>query len=111
MNPVVGAEQADKLRQPEFAVNRSDPSRRLETETESVGTNPPGDHAPGGGRILRGMLSRRPTAVSASSISRFLGLGAGAVVPSITLIEPPACASSDVPGTRSWPQAARRSGS
>src|SRR6516165_3220844 len=60
------------------------------------------DHSPAGGRILRGVRSRGPTAVSASSISRFLGLGAcavaasGSIVPSITLIEPPACASIDV---------------
>src|SRR5262249_18755775 len=58
------------------------------------------DHSPAGGRILRGMRSLRPTAVSASSISRFLGLGAvaaaGSIVPSITLTEPLACASSDV---------------
>src|SRR6516165_3087385 len=49
------------------------------------------DHSPVGGRILRGMRSLGPTAVSASSISRFLGLGAcavaaaGSIVPSITL--------------------------
>src|SRR6516164_8273763 len=60
------------------------------------------NHPPAGGRILRGMCSLGPTAVSASSISRFLGLGAcavvaaGSIVPSITLIEPLACASSDV---------------
>src|SRR5215475_15014159 len=33
------------------------------------------DHSPGGGRILRGMRSLGPTAVSASSITLFLGLG------------------------------------
>src|SRR5215471_2284090 len=60
------------------------------------------DHSPGGGRTLRGMRSLGPTAVSASSISRFLGLGAcavaaaGSIIPSITLTEPRACASSDV---------------
>src|SRR5262249_1318423 len=37
------------------------------------------DHSPAGGRTLRGMRSLGPTAVSASSISRFLGLGACAV--------------------------------
>ena len=37
------------------------------------------DHSPAGGRILRGMRSLGPTAVSASSISRFLGLGACAL--------------------------------
>src|SRR5262249_2861867 len=60
------------------------------------------DHSPAGGRILRGVRSLGPTAVSASSISRFLGLGgcavagAGSIVPSVTLIEPLACSSSDV---------------
>src|SRR5262245_65258687 len=60
------------------------------------------DHSLAGGRILRGMRSLGPTAVSASSISRFLGLGAyavaaaGSILPSITLTEPPACGSSNV---------------
>jgi hypothetical protein len=59
------------------------------------------DH-PSGGDGTFGIRCRGPTAVSASSISRFLGLGAGAMaaagsaVPSITLTEPRACASSDV---------------
>jgi len=49
------------------------------------------DHEPGGGRTLRGMRSLGPTAVSASSISRFFGLGgssAGSAVASITLTGP-----------------------
>src|SRR6516162_9437215 len=60
------------------------------------------DHSPAGGRILRGMRSLGPTVVSASNISRFLGLracavaAAGSIVPSITLTDPPACASSEV---------------
>src|SRR5262249_56227117 len=51
------------------------------------------DHSPAGGRILRGMRSLGPTAVSASSISRFLGLGAcpvppsGSILPSLTLLD------------------------
>src|SRR5262249_30054177 len=59
-------------------------------------------YSPAGDRILRGMRSLGPTAVSASNISRFLGLracavaAAGSIVPSITLTEPPACASSEV---------------
>src|SRR5262249_61503010 len=57
------------------------------------------DPLPGGPFVVR---SLEPTAVSASSISRFLGLGAcavaaaGSIDPSITLTEPPACGSSNV---------------
>src|SRR6516164_3692615 len=65
-------------------------------------------HSPAGGRILRGMRSLGPTAVSASSITLFLGLGEsssgprctstdiGSIVPSIIFAGAPACASSDV---------------
>ena len=84
---------------PDVAVERTGPSRRTKTKMDSP-RDKSCDHARG--RHFLVLRSRGPTAVSASSISRFLGLGAGAVaaagsiVPSITLIEPLACASSDV---------------
>src|SRR5262249_20906172 len=65
------------------------------------------DSTPRHGRLLHPSSwaerdDRDHAAVSASSITLFLGLGAcavapaGSIVPSIALIEPPACASSDV---------------
>ena len=65
------------------------------------------DHSPAGGRILRGVRSLGPTAVSASSITLFLGLGEssrgprctstdiGSIVPSIIFAGAPACAASE----------------
>src|SRR5262249_60311884 len=48
------------------------------------------DHSPAGGRILRGMRSLGPTAVSASSITLFFGLGARAVAAAGSIIPWPA---------------------
>src|SRR5262249_61075897 len=59
------------------------------------------NHSPAGGRILRGMCSLGPTAVSASSISRFLGLGESS--------SGPRCASTDI-GYRPLDHFCRRPG-
>src|SRR5262249_19507334 len=82
------------------------------------------DHSPAGGRILRGMRSLGPTAVSASSITLFLGLGESSSGPRCTstdigflssprsflpALQPALPAMSS--GTRSWPQAPGPTGS
>src|SRR6516225_9807783 len=86
-----------------------DPSRRTEDPPVEEDDAPyRRGHSPAGARILRGMRSLGPTAVSASSITLFLGLGEsssgprctstdiGSIVPSIIFAGAPACASSDV---------------
>src|SRR5262249_18939836 len=85
-----------------------DPSRRTEDPFEEDDAPCRRDHSSAGSRILRGMRSLGPTAVLASSITLFLGLGEssrgprrastdiGSIVPSIIFADAPACAASEV---------------
>src|SRR5262249_28084587 len=100
INVVDGPSRPDKIRGPTLPSNElihraaQRPRRRAPRRGDKSC-----DHLPGGPFVVR---SLEPTAVSASSISRFLGLGAcavaaaGSIDPSITLTEPPACGSSNV---------------
>ena len=63
-----------------------DPSRRTEDPPDAPYRR---DHSPAGGRILRGVRSLGPTAVSASSITLFLGLGESSSGPRCTSIRCP----------------------